>query len=67
VMVAVVMTVDVAWITYRHWMKFVGLRRCVELRKIAVPSGGFLRGLRCKRPMDGSCAWWVSCESRSSS
>jgi hypothetical protein len=65
-MVAVVMTVDVAWIAYRHWIKFVGLHRCVELSEIAVPSGDFWRGLRCKKPMDGSCAWWVSCKSRSS-
>jgi hypothetical protein len=65
-MVAVVMTVDVAFFLRRHWIKFVGVVRCVDLRKIAVPSGDFLMGLRIKRPMDGSCAWWVSCESRSS-
>ncbi len=55
-MVAVVMTVDVAWIAYRHWIKFVGLHRCVELSEIAVPSGDFLEGIAVQKT-DG----WFLC------
>ena len=44
-MIAVVMTVDVAFFLHRHWIKFVGMFRCVELRKISVPSGDFFDGI----------------------
>jgi len=43
-MVAVVMTVDVAFFLHRHWIKFVGMFSWVELAILPVPSGNGCEG-----------------------